>query len=172
MAKDMGAHKVIVMDRLENRLQLAREFGADETINIEDEAWSTRELRRKSMFELTGRRGADIVMDLAGRPELLVEGVDYLSPGGTFVEIGHIAPGNPVLFDATAILRGKRIIGSAMYRPSLIPLLLETLVKKQGKVPYDKIVSHWYPLAEVNKAFEEAEWLERQTPVTRSMLRP
>src|SRR3972149_6125830 len=37
MAKDMGAHRVIVLYRLENRLQLAREFGADETINIDEE---------------------------------------------------------------------------------------------------------------------------------------
>ena len=36
MAKDMGAYNVIVLDRLENRLQLAEEFGADHTINIEE----------------------------------------------------------------------------------------------------------------------------------------
>src|SRR6185295_13705803 len=34
MAKDMGAHKVIVLDQLDNRLALAREFGADHTINV------------------------------------------------------------------------------------------------------------------------------------------
>ena len=36
MAKDMGADRVIVLDRLENRLELAEEFGADYTINIEE----------------------------------------------------------------------------------------------------------------------------------------
>src|SRR3990172_4397381 len=128
MAKDMGAHRVIVIDRLENRLALAREFGADETINKSQE--------------------------------------------GTTPEIGNIVRGNPVPFDSSVMLRGKRIIGSAMYPPSLIPLMLEALVKNRGKKPYEKIVSHWYPLEEVNRAFEEAEWLDRQTSVTRSMLKP
>ena len=171
MAKDMGAHRVIVIDRLENRLALAREFGADETINISQE-WTTPEMRIKRVWELTDGRGADIVMELVGRSDLVLEGVEYLGNGGTFVEIGNIVRGNPVPFDSSVMLRGKRIIGSAMYPPSLIPLMLEALVKNRGKKPYEKIVSHWYPLAEVNRAFEEAEWLDRQTSVTRSMLKP
>ena len=36
MAKEMGADRVIVLDRLENRLELAEAFGADHTINIEE----------------------------------------------------------------------------------------------------------------------------------------
>ena len=36
MAKERGADRVIVLDRLENRLTLAEEFGADHTINIEE----------------------------------------------------------------------------------------------------------------------------------------
>ena len=59
-----------------------------------------------------------------------------------------------------------------MYRPQLLPLMMETLVKKQRTTPYDKIVSHTYPLEDVNRAFEESEWHERQTGVSRSMLVP
>ena len=172
MAKDMGAYRVIVIDRLENRLQLAREFGADETINI-DQEWRTPEARIQRVWELTDGWGADIVMELVGRSDLLLEGLEYLGNGGTFVEIGNIVRDNPVPFDSSAIIRSsKRIIGSVMYPPRLIPLMLDTLVKNKGKKPFEKIVSHWYPLGEVNRAFEEAEWLDRQTPVTRSMLKP
>ena len=74
--------------------------------------------------------------------------------------------------DPSALLRGKKIMGSLMYRPQLLPLMMETLVKKQGTVPYDRIVSHTYPLAEVNRAFAESEWHERQTGVSRAMLVP
>ena len=171
MAKDMGAHRVIVLDRLEGRLELAREFGADYTINI-DQEWTTPEMRRQRVMELTENRGADIVMELVGRSELFTEGMTYLANGGTFVEIGNIVRGNPIPFDPSTILAGKKIIGSAMYRPRLLPLMLETLVKKQGKLPYEKIVSHTFPLAEINAAFEQAEWADRQTAVTRSMLVP
>ena len=56
MAKDMGAHQVIVLDRLDNRLRLAEEFGADATINIED--FDTQESRVQRVRELTTGRGA------------------------------------------------------------------------------------------------------------------
>ena len=170
MAKDMGAHKVIVLDRLENRLHLAEEFGADHTINIEE--WNTPEARLEHVWQLTEGRGANIVMELVGRAELLLEGIEFLTNGGTFVEIGSIVPGQTVAFDPSTLLRGKNIIGSSMYRPSLLPLVMETLVKNQSKVPYHKIVSTTYPLDQVNQAFDEAEWKERRTSVSRAMLIP
>jgi Zn-dependent alcohol dehydrogenase len=111
-------------------------------------------------------------MELVGRSELFSEGLEYLTNGGTFVEIGNIIRGNPVPFDPSTILRGKKIVGSYMYRPSLLPTMLETLVKKQGRLPYDKIVSHTFKFEQINEAFEQAEWLDRQTSITRSMLVP
>ncbi len=170
MAKDMGAHKVIVMDRLDHRLALAEEFGADHTINVEE--FNTPNTRRERVLELTEGRGANIVMELVGRPELLAEGIELLTNGGTFVEIGNISAERTVTIDPSHLLRGKKIMGSLMYRPQLLPMMMETLVKKLGEVPYDKIVSHNYPLADVNKAFEDSEWNERQTGVSRSMLVP
>ena len=92
--------------------------------------------------------------------------------GGTFIEIGDIVRGRTVEFDPSTILRGKKIMGSLMYRPHLLPLMMETLVKNQGKVPYERIVSNVYPLDQVNEAFAEAEWNERQTAVSRGMLVP
>jgi threonine dehydrogenase-like Zn-dependent dehydrogenase len=167
----MGAHKVIILDRLENRLALARRFGADETINIDTE-WTTPEMRRQRVWDLTEGRGADIVLELVGRSELLTEGVSYLGNGGTLVEIGNIVPGRPISFDPQTIIKGKRIIGSYMYRPSLLPAMLDMLVKKQGVLPYEKIVSHWFSFDQIDEAFTQAEWLDRQTEITRSMLRP
>jgi D-arabinose 1-dehydrogenase-like Zn-dependent alcohol dehydrogenase len=169
-AKDMGAHRVIVIDRLQSRLDLAIEFGADSVINIEKDS-PTPELRREHVMELTDGKGADICVELVGRSDLFIEGLSFLGNGGTFVEIGNIL-GGTVPFDPSSILAGKRIIGSAMYRPRLLPVMLETLVKQQGKVPYEKIASHSFPLEEINTAFEQAEWLDRQTSVTRCMLIP
>jgi threonine dehydrogenase-like Zn-dependent dehydrogenase len=127
-------------------------------------------MRRQRVWELTDGRGADVVMELVGRSQLFTEGMEYLCNGGTFVEIGNIIRGNPIPFDPQTILRGKKIIGSYMYRPSLLPMMLEALVKKQGKVPYDKIISHTFPLEQINEAFAQAEWADRQTEITRSNL--
>ena len=127
----------------------------DHTINITE--YDTPEARLDRVLELTGGRGANIAMELVGRAELLVEGVSYLTNGGTFIEIGDIVRGRTVEFDPSTILRGKKIMGSLMYRPHLLPLMMETLVKNQGKVPYERIVSNMYPLEKVNEAFAEAE---------------
>ena len=170
MAKDMGAHKVIVLDRLENRLALAEQFGADATINIEE--FSTLETKRDRVWELTEGRGANIVMELVGRADLVIEGIEYLTNGGTFVEIGDIIRGRTVELDPSTLLRGKKLMGSSAYHPSLLPLMMETLVKNQASIPYDKIVSNSYPLEQVNEAFADAEWNDRQTEVTRGMLIP
>ena len=170
MAKNMGAHRVIVMDRLENRLQLAEQFGADHTINIEE--FNTPETRKRRVMALTNGRGADIGMELVGRAELLVEGIDFLANGGTYIEIGNIVAGPTVDFDPSTLLRGKKIMGSTMYRPSLLPMMMEMMAQNLDRLPFDKIVSNTFPLAEVNAAFEQAEWDNRQTSVTRAVLGP
>ena len=107
-------HKVIVLDRLENRLQLAREFGADHTINIEE--FNTPETRKQRIQELTDGRLADIVMELVGQADLLIEGIDYLTYGGTFVEIGDIVRGRKIALDPSPITRGKKVMGSISSR--------------------------------------------------------
>ncbi len=170
MARDMGAERIIVLDRLENRLDLAEEFGADHTINVEE--YNTPETRIQRVWELTRGRGADIVMELVGRADLLAEGIDMLTPGGTFLEIGDIVPGREVSIDPQKLLRGKRVIGSNMYLPGTLSTILDFLVKKQDQLPFDRITSHKFRLAEVNEAFPRAEWDQRQTDVTRAMLVP
>ena len=90
VAKDMGAHGVIVLDRLQNRLELAHEFGADYVININE--YDTAEARIERVWELTRGRGADVVMELVGRAELLVEGCrDAGQRGDVRGDWGHCA---------------------------------------------------------------------------------
>ena len=170
MAKDMGAHRVIVLDRLENRIQLVEEFGADHTINIEE--FNTPETRVQRVKQLTNGRGADIVMELVGRADLLVEGIDMLSNGGTFIEIGDIVTGREVSIDPSKLLAGKRVMGSLMYQPNTLATILDYLVRNQDSVPFHKIVSHKFKLADINEAFPQAEWNQRQTEITRAMLVP
>ena len=58
-----------------------------------------------------------------------------LSNGGTFVEIGDIVAGREVSIDPSKLLRGKSIVGSLMYRPDLLPMLLNFLVKNKTSCP-------------------------------------
>jgi len=69
-------------------------------------------------------------------------------------------------------LQGKNFVGSLMYRPDPLAKLLNFLVKNQNKLPFDKLIYHKFPLAEINEAFPQTEWNRRQTEITRAVLVP
>src|SRR5262249_19547555 len=123
LASHRGAARVIVLDRLEDRLALARRFGAGHTSNVDQP--DTLEARRARIRELTAGQGADVVRELVGVTELIPEGIGYLAPSGTLVEIGHVMAGRTFELDPRAVIRGKRLIGSSGYRHSLIPTLMD-----------------------------------------------
>ena len=59
-----------------------------------------------------------------------------------------------------------------MYRPSTLAAILDYMVKNRDRVPFHKIVSHKFALADINEAFPQAEWNQRQTAISRAMLVP
>ena len=59
-----------------------------------------------------------------------------------------------------------------MYRAELLPRLLNFLVRNTDRLPFERIVSHKFPLAEVNEALPQCEWDQRQPEITRAMLVP
>lgn len=170
-ARDMGAERVIVLDRIAGRLELAREFGATHTINVDEV--TDGDTRISLVQEYTDGRGADVVVELAGLARLLPEGVRMLAPRGTFVEVGLYFSGTTVAFDPSLVLRGeKRIVGSAGYPHELIPTILEFLVRTNDTVPWEKMVSHRFPLADINEALAQADWASSDSGVSRAVLVP
>ena len=125
------------------------------------------------VHELTRGRGADIVLEFVGLADLLPEGVAMLRRGGTYVDVGLFFPGRTVSFDpSTIVMSGKKIMGSAMYRPIVLAQILDFLVRNQDRRPFDKLVSHRFALDDINVAFAQSEWADQQTPVVRAVLVP
>jgi Zn-dependent alcohol dehydrogenase len=102
---------------------------------------------------------------------LFAEGVELLAPGGRFVQIGA-ARGTAEGISPASLFRGKRIIGNLMYRSEVLPMLLSFLAKNHQRLPFDKIISHRYALADINTAFQDADWQARETQVTRAVIVP
>ena len=81
--REAGAEKIIVtgLEADARKLELAREFGADATIDVQNEDTRTR------IRELTDGRGADVVVDVSSYAvEPVAEAIDYVrmmvcSPG-------------------------------------------------------------------------------------------
>src|SRR2546421_497806 len=102
--------------------------------------------------------------DFVGFPQVIPEGIEMLRPGGTYLEIGTISRGAKVeLEPATLVWGAKKIVGVIMYEASVIPRALDFLVRNQARFPFDRLISHTYPLDKINQAFSDSEWHNRET---------
>ena len=171
VAKEMGAGQVVVVDRIPERLALAREFGADVTINL-DEVPEEAE-RVKLVKDLTQGQGADVALEVAGVPSIVQEGLDLLRYGGRYCLVGNIVPrvtGEIVPHDIVRLSR--QVLGVVGYEGWVLPRALDFLARTRHRYPFHKLVSHCYPLEEINRAFEEADWALSQGKVTRAAIVP
>ena len=173
VARDMGAGQIIVIDGQSARLALAKQCGADETINLSD--FPTPESRVERVKQLTDGRGADIVVEVAGYPEVFKEGLGMTRIGGTYLELGILFPESNVTLDVSKILWGPTYIVTAThYDPYVLPVALDFLVRTRDRFPLTKVLSHRFPLEQIDEAFKQAEWLGKseETAVMRAVLIP
>jgi D-arabinose 1-dehydrogenase-like Zn-dependent alcohol dehydrogenase len=171
VAKEMGANAVIAIDGISNRLALAKKFGADEVIDMNENP--TPMDRIAKVKGLTGGRGGDIVVEVVGVPAVVPEGLQMLREGGTYLEIGNISFGRTTEIDPSQLVWGsKRIQGVIMYDPWVIPEALDFLVRTRDKYPHAEVVSHKFKLADINEAFENSEWAREgsTTKVNRAVI--
>jgi threonine dehydrogenase-like Zn-dependent dehydrogenase len=169
VARDMGARTVVVVDQIPGRLELARAFGADHTINVREV--TDRKERINLVRGWTGG-GADVGCDFVGFPQVIPEGLEMLRSGGTYLEVGTISRGARVELEPSLLVWGsKRIVGMIQYDPWVIPRALDFLVRNRTRWPFDRLISHRYPLAEINRAFADSEWHAKDTTtITRAAL--
>lgn len=150
-ARMLGAGDIVVTDVSDYRLKLAKEFGADYVLNVNETSSQDRiDLVRR----LTHGRGADVVVECVGRPEVLPEGLDMLRTGGTYVEGGNFVETGQVSISPHRHLCAKnvRLIGITNhpfvgYTPSM-----KLMDKYASHFPLNKFVSHTYALADTEKA--------------------
>ena len=173
-ARDIGAGLIIAIDGIPGRLRLAREFGADHTIDIRE--CPTPADRIAAVKELTNGHGVTHAADVAGVKGVVAEGIQMLTSGGTYLEIGSIVPGFDFPLDPQAACRRSlRFIGFSQYDPRLLPRALDFVRRSRKHVPWDRVISHTFPLEDINKAFEQAEWVGRdptEAVITRAAVTP
>ncbi len=155
VAREMGASRIIVIDGIAQRLEMARAFGADETVDMKQ--FKTPQERAARVKELTGGWGVDVVAELVGFPQAIPEGLEMLASGGRVLEIGNISlmHGNFETDPAFMVVFSKSIIAVVMYGRDTLKKALDFLVRTRNKYPYDKILSRQYRLEDINQAFED-----------------
>jgi threonine dehydrogenase-like Zn-dependent dehydrogenase len=141
---------LIAVDILENRLQLAKEIGATHTLNGNAPDFL------ENVQEITKGRGADIVFEVTGNPVAAELGAKALRPHRAKYALAGWY-GKPEQY----VLRNWTTKGAVILSPhpkySLDP---EDDMKRamdgleQGVFPMEKLVTHSFPLDEVQKGFE------------------
>ena len=151
LARDAGAGKVIVIGAPEARLALARDMGADETIDITKMPVADRVAR---VMELTNNRGADVVFECAGVPAAVAEGLEMVRINGRYLIAGHYGDAGSVPLNPHLINRKQITIKGAWSAANKHFLRGLNLLRK---IKVDKLVTHHYPLDEINEAVMATE---------------
>jgi threonine dehydrogenase-like Zn-dependent dehydrogenase len=147
-ARAAGADRIIVtgLTRDAPKLALAGELGADHVIDIE------REDARARVHELTGGRGADVVVEVsANAPEPVAEALRYVAPGGRVVLAGVKGfKAVPDFISDLVVVKEITIKGAfgVTWRAyeSAIRLI------ESGRVPLERMHTHDFPLEQADLA--------------------
>jgi threonine dehydrogenase-like Zn-dependent dehydrogenase len=144
LAKAMGA-KVIALDVNEERLNLAKELGADVTINSKE----TDPI--KAIHELTHGEGADLALDCSGNADARAAAVRSTRTWGT---IGMVGEGGKLILDVSPdlIRRQLTIIASWCFSTAGQAECARFVVDR--KIPAERIFTHHYRLEQAEEAYK------------------
>jgi erythritol/L-threitol dehydrogenase len=151
VAKLKTPRKLIVVDMVKARLDLARRYGADVVINPKnDDAISI-------VKSLTGGYGCDVYIEATGSPSGAVQGLDLIRKLGRFVEFSVF--GHDTTVDWSIIGDRKELdIRGAHLGPYCYPIAIDLL--HRGLVTSKGIVTHDFPLERWDEAIAVANSLD------------
>jgi 2-desacetyl-2-hydroxyethyl bacteriochlorophyllide A dehydrogenase len=151
--------RVISVDISERRLELARQLGAEVTINprLENPLDVVKRITGEGHYrwgaQAAGRWSlgaqADVVIDAAGKPATLLQALEMVRHGGTVVQIALFE--EPACFDPTIITQKRiRLQGCA----GAGPFDMAADLVKTGRIKVKPFVTHHFGLNDIAQAFE------------------
>ena len=108
-----------------------------------------------------------MVAELVGHPRVCTEGLQMLGRTGRYLEIGNINPGLTFDLDPSLLIFGnKTVYGMVYYEAEHLSEALRLIARTRTKHPWANVLSHKFPLAQINEAFQMAD----QGKVTRAAI--
>jgi threonine dehydrogenase-like Zn-dependent dehydrogenase len=98
-----------------------------------------------------------VVVEVCGSPAAVDEGLHMARVGGRYALIGNINLDMPDQVDpGNAVRLSKTITAISVYAQWVIPRALDFLTRCKDKYPFHQIISHRFPLEDINQAFDFA----------------
>jgi threonine dehydrogenase-like Zn-dependent dehydrogenase len=154
-ARMLGAGTIIAVDLSDFRLNFAKRLGADHVINA---AATTKLDRLQIVKDLTHGRGADMVIECAGVPDAVVEGLEMLRVGGLLVEAGNFSDLGEISISPHRHLCAKnvRILGVSGEEPAAYGPGMRQMARYLKQYPLQEFVTHRFGLRDVEAAVKKS----------------
>jgi len=146
LARRRGAKRLILSDPIEERRRIARRLGAHVVVD------PTAESLRDRVMSLTRDRGADVVCEAVGKPELVAEALSLTRATGYLQLVGVSPKGSKLPLDLWDVHYREIRIGGAFGRGTAFRRAL-ALMPKLG---VGKLVTARFPLSRITEAFAHA----------------
>ena len=144
-----GAVRIIAIDVVDEKLELAKQFGATEGIN------AAQVDPVEAIIDLTDG-GVDYAIEALGLKQTCEQAFDMTRPSGTACIIGMVPEGQKIEINAAGLIEDRRLIGSNMGSNAFrvdMPHFVDFYL--QGRLNLDALISKHVPLEKVNEAYAE-----------------
>jgi len=135
---------IIMIDQDDNRLAVAKTFGATDTIN------SAKENATEKVMALTGNRGVDTAIEAVGVPPTFELCQAIVGAGGHIANIG--VHGKSVTLHLETLWSHNISITTRLVDTSTTPMLFKTV--QSGKLDPNKLITHHFKLDQVMEAYD------------------
>ncbi len=155
-ARLAGAGDVIVIGGPEQRLEFARRFEADYTLDI---ARTGREERLDFVQSVTGGRGTDVVIEASGNPAAVPEGLDLARDGGTYVIVGQYTDAGEAVVNPHTQINRKHLDIRGCWGTAFTHVYraLQMMARYGRRFPWRDMITHTFTLDEVQTGLELVE---------------
>ncbi len=147
-----GAERIVCVDLSDERLGLATQHGATETLRGGPDTV-------ERILELTGGFGADYTFEATGNVAVMRQAVESARMGWGLCTVAGVAgKGETLEIVPRFLITGRRVAGSSfggVKGRDQVPQLVERWLA--GEIDVESFVSHRLTLAEVNRGFELME---------------
>ena len=149
-----GISNIIAVDGVPARLEMARKMGASLTLNISELDPAALLIR---MHEVTKGRGVDFAFQCTGVPAAAAQIWKFVRRGGGLCEVGFFMDNGTCVINPHEDLCKKEItaVGSWVYSAQEYPIAIAMIRRlAQNNVPIEDLVTHEFPLKEINEAMQ------------------
>ena len=152
--RTMGIENIVAVDGEEKRLAFAREMGANATVNFKDHKGI--EALTDGVKNAFGGYLADFAFQCTGSPVAHSNIYKFIRNGGGLCELGFFINGGDATINPHFDICSKEIttVGSWVYTLRDYATTFDFLKRAKGiGLPIEKLITHKYPLEQINDAF-------------------